>query len=110
MKSILDDCTIDTMIHRRKALRHNEGKREMAYVLDFPKAMDELCKVMEYGAAKYEKDNWKKGGKPDDEYLSACMRHLYQHRNGNSVDPESDCRHIAHAAWNLLALLELNTN
>jgi hypothetical protein len=63
---------------------------------------------MEFGAAKYSRDNWKQGGKPDEEYLDACMRHLYKLKAEGAYDSDSNCLHLAHAVWNLMTLIELN--
>ena len=89
-------------------MRFNEGKPPLDYILDFPRAQEALARVMEYGASKYEKDNWKRGGKPDQEYLGACMRHIMRHKAEGDFDSESGCLHLAHAVWNLMALIELN--
>lgn len=90
------------------AARDNSGKPQMGFVLDFPIAMEALCRVKELGAVKYERDNWKKGGKPDAEYYDAAMRHLFAAKRGELCADDSGCLHLAHAAWNILALIELN--
>lgn len=94
------------------ATRDNSGKPQMGFVLDFPIAMEALCRVKELGAVKYERDNWKLGGKPDSEYYDAALRHLFAAKNakdeGEQVAGDSGCLHLAHAAWNILALIELN--
>lgn len=89
------------------ALRYNAGKAELSYLLDLPRALTELCRVFEYGAAKYSRGNYKLGGKPDEEYLDAALRHVFAARTA-ARDPESGCLHLAHAIWNLAALIELN--
>ena len=90
------------------AARMNQGKPQLEFVLDFPIAAEGIARVMEIGGIKYDIDNWKKGGKPDSEYLGAAMRHLFAHKAGELFAPDSGCLHLAHAAWNLLALIELN--
>ena len=91
-----------------KALRYNDGKPKMAYILKFPKAMEAVARVKEFGAAKYFEDNWKQGKKPDSEYLNSAMRHLFAREAGEIYDQDSGCSHIGHAIWNLLAFIELN--
>jgi len=91
-----------------KALRYNEGKPELSYILDFNRALAAVAAVSQQGAIKYERGNWKKGGKPDTEYLDAALRHLVEHQNSGPYDPDIGTLHIANAVWNLLALLELN--
>jgi hypothetical protein len=63
---------------------------------------------MEFGASKYDDGNWRKGGKPDSEYLDSMMRHLTSWLEGEVYDTDSGCGHLGHAIWNLLALHELN--
>jgi len=91
-----------------EAARMNEGKPELGYLLEFPTAIEAFARVKMLGAAKYERGNWKKGGKPDNEYLDACLRHMTAFANGEEFASDSGCHHLAHAAWNLFALLELN--
>lgn len=90
------------------ALRFNEGKAELGYILDFNRALDAVAKVCSQGAVKYKPRNWKAGGKPDKEYIESCLRHLRDWANVGQYDPDIGTLHIANAAWNLLALLELN--
>lgn len=97
----------DSML-QRQSKRMNAGKAPLSFLLDFPKAVEAFARVKELGAAKYERDNWKLGNKPDEEYLDACLRHLVAYKAGEEFANDSGCHHIAHAAWNLFALLELN--
>lgn len=90
------------------ALRFNEGKPMVGYVLEFPAALKALARVMEFGACKYDDGNWKKGGKPDSEYINSALRHLLAWKEGKEYDEDSACSHLGHAVWNLMALIELN--
>lgn len=90
------------------ALRYNAGKPELSYLLSIPKAVEALCKVFSQGAIKYERDNWQKGGKPNQEYLDSALRHLFAFTDDH-WDTDTGCLHLAHAIWNLAALIELNT-
>lgn len=91
-----------------KALRYNEGKPELAYVLEFGRALEAVSRVCEAGGRKYNRGNWKKGGKPDHEYFDSCMRHLRAHHEDELYDPETGCLHAAQAMWNLMAYIQLN--
>ena len=91
-----------------EALRYNEGKPALAQILEFGSGLDKLAKVMSQGAIKYTPRNWLKGGKPDEEYLSAALRHMEAFVNEGEWDKDNGTHHIAHAAWNMLALLTLN--
>lgn len=90
------------------AARDNTGKPDLVQMLDFGTALDDVVAVLDQGAIKYEPGNWLLGGKPDSEYLSAAMRHIGKHRRGQVYDPETGVKHLASAAWNLLAALGLN--
>lgn len=90
------------------ALRYNEGKPELSYLLSMPRMLEALAKVFSQGAIKYERDNWQKGGKPDTEYTDSLLRHLLAMEKGELYDSDTGCLHAAHAIWNLGALIELN--
>ena len=93
-----------------KALRYNDQKPKLGYFLrSFPRALEAIARIKEFGAAKYNDGNWRLGGKPDDEYLDSCTRHLTQFLDGEAFDQDSGCHHLGHAIWNLCAWLELNT-
>jgi hypothetical protein len=91
-----------------EALRFNQGKPKLGYILHFPHTIEALARILEYGAVKYEDMNWKKGGKTDSEYLDAAMRHLTKWLKGNPFDDESGCSHLGQTIWNLMVLLEVN--
>ena len=59
-----------------------------------------------YGKQKYGAQNWRKGLKFS-RLTSATLRHLLSWNEGEDYDNESGLSHIAHAACNLLFLLEL---
>jgi hypothetical protein len=91
-----------------KAARFNQDKPSLSYILKFVNPMKAIARIMEFGAIKYEEDNWRFGGKPDREYLDSMMRHLTAWTEGEAYDQDSGCSHLGHAIWNLLALHELN--
>lgn len=68
-------------------------------------AIQEVMMTMHYGAVKYEERNWEKGNSYN-KYYSAAMRHMMAWHMGQDFDEgESECHHLAQAAFNLLALL-----
>ena len=96
-----------------KALRANTGKPEVSQIRFFGSALNKLAKVMMQGRLKYPDSepgvpNWTLGGKPDSEYLDAADRHITKFVKGEHFDDEVGTHHLAHAVWNLLALLENN--
>lgn len=70
--------------------------------------IDEVARVFEYGAKKYARDNWRTftwDAQAEDEYFGAICRHLVRDHDGETVDPESGCPHVAHAAAGALIWL-----
>jgi hypothetical protein len=67
----------------------------------------EEAEVYAYGARKYEAHSWRKVENALEEYTNAMFRHLAAHFRGEERDPESGLRHLAHARWNLGAMMEL---
>ena len=81
-------------------------KPNLAILLDMPKALAEVARVLEYGAAKYDRKNWAKCDNPE-RYEAAALRHLTAHHDGETIDPESGRSHLAHAVCSLLFLEEM---
>lgn len=83
------------------AMRFNEGKPKLSFI---PLSLMEDCsRVFTYGAAKYERDNWKKG-----DYFNSIMdstlRHLGKIQEGEYVDEESGLPHLGHVMCNIIFL------
>lgn len=88
-----------------KAMRYNDGKPQLSYLLDFPFAVTAFARVCEKGAEKYARDNWKKGREVR-ETIDSLLRHVSEFQNGHDIDVETGCLHVAHAMWNCAFLLE----
>ena len=67
-------------------------------------ALEEIAKVLGFGAKKYAPNNWRKGFAWS-RLLAACFRHLFAYSRGERVDAESGLSHLAHAGAMLLFLL-----
>ena len=67
-------------------------------------ALDEVVKVLTYGAKKYDRHNWQHVD--DIRYQAALMRHFSAYMQGERNDPESDINHLAHLACSVLFLLQ----
>jgi len=100
----------------KKALRFNAGK--LRWELLPVEWQEELVKVFTKGAIKYEANNWQRSIGTDDaeqfkqDRIGSALRHIAAYRKGERVDPEVvvgaegiPTYHLAHAAWNLLAIL-----
>jgi hypothetical protein len=89
-----------------KAFRYNKRKPKLGYILYLKKAVTLICRIFEGGEHKYNKLNWRLGGRDTDEYIDSAMRHLIAFRNGEDLDPEFGTHHVGHAVWNLMVWLE----
>ena len=68
-----------------------------------PDALDDVARVLSYGADKYAARNWEKG--MDWGRLSAALqRHLAAFSMGEDIDPESGLHHLAHMSCCALML------
>lgn len=89
------------MDKEEKAMRFNESKLQWSLV-DY-KSLEPMVRVLEFGAKKYDIDNWKKGL----DTLQVCeslLRHIYAFMDGEDIDPESGESHIGHMMCNTLFL------
>lgn len=78
-----------------------EGKLQWSL---FPfAAAEKIQEVIDYGAKKYEKNNWKKV--PVEWFKDALMRHLKAYWSGEFYADDSKLSHLAHAACNLLFMI-----
>jgi hypothetical protein len=69
-----------------------------------PDAIEEIVRVLEFGANKYGDRNWEKGmawNRP----FAALMRHMWAWWRGEDRDPETGITHLAHAGCCILFLL-----
>lgn len=66
--------------------------------------IEQLVKVLTFGAKKYGAEQWKKM-EDKDRYYAAMMRHIAAWRNGEPNDPETGLHHLTHAMTNNMFLL-----
>lgn len=78
------------------------------YSLIPPNALDDVVKVLTYGAQKYDRNNWQKLENLDDRYFAAAQRHLWALKKGETHDSETKVHHAAHAICCMMFLLEFN--
>ena len=67
--------------------------------------VEDVVKVLTFGAKKYAPDNWKFVDDANNRYMDAATRHLVAHQQGETRDSESGESHIAHAICCLLFML-----
>lgn len=84
------------------------GKNRLGLVLGgFPRALAEVGKVGTYGANKYSDNGWMEVPNGEARYSDAMLRHVFKRFEGEIRDEDTGISHLAHAAWNALATLEL---
>jgi|TARA_R110000822_G_scaffold97876_2_gene221830 hypothetical protein len=83
-----------------------DSEKPKMYLLP-PKATLEVAKVLTFGAAKYDEENWRKLEDAQKRYSGGALRHIFSHLDGELEDPETNLSHLAHAICCLLFKLEL---
>lgn len=74
----------------------------------FTLALKEVVKVGTFGANKYTKNGWIEVPNGKERYYEAMIRHLLEDmQSEDSKDPQTGITHLAHAAWNILAVITL---
>ena len=86
---------------KEEGLRYNQGK--IRHDLFEPHAIDAVAAVFTKGAEKYRPRNWE-FGMSWSKVLASMKRHLNAFERGEDFDPETELHHMAHVAWNAMAL------
>src|SRR5216684_2007576 len=68
-------------------------------------ALEDIVKVLDYGAKKYGPHNWQLVENWKPRYVSELLRHIAAYMIGEHDDKDSGLSHLAHAACNLLFLI-----
>lgn len=84
-----------------KGTKDDKGKLKIC--ISDPNFWEEVVRVMEAGAAKYERANWQKDLEPD-RLLEALIRHAIRIWKGEEFDSETGLRHSAHIGCNAMFL------
>ena len=85
----------------------DKGKVLGGLLLDFAHALELVAEVGTHGAEKYSRGGWVAVQDGQQRYLDAAMRHLLKLGKGEQDDADSGLPHLAHIAWNFLAVLDL---
>jgi hypothetical protein len=92
------------MENNDKGKKYDHGKVD--YSLVPSDALEEIIRVLMYGAQKYDRGNWMHLKDAKRRYFSAACRHLFAILRGEEYDTESGYHHVAHAAACCLFLYE----
>lgn len=85
-----------------EGVKADDGK--LPYHLVPGDALEEIIKVLDFGAKKYAAENWRKGMKWS-RVWGAVMRHLWAWWRGQDKDPETGLSHLAHAGCGIFFLI-----
>lgn len=89
-------------------VKHDSGKVQPRLVFNgFPRALMAVAEVSTFGAKKYTPGGWQTVPDGINRYEDAMYRHNLARQAGHEHDAESSLLHLAHEAWNVLAVLEL---
>jgi len=92
----------------QKGAKDDSQKPRMGLVLGgFSNALRAVADVGTFGAKKYTDNGWQSVPNGTGRYQDALLRHIFAHLSGQPIDEETNLAHLAHAAWNSLAILEL---
>jgi hypothetical protein len=94
-------CNCQT-IDLREGVKHDDGKLPW-HLLPFD-ALEEVVKVLQFGAKKYAPRNWEKG-MAWHRLIRAALGHVISFARGQDKDPETGLSHLAHAGCCVLFLL-----
>lgn len=75
-----------------------------------PVAIIMTARAMAVGAKKYGEANWREIPIKRRVYLEAALRHIYAALDGEEIDPETDCPHIAHVCAGMSILMDADAN
>lgn len=83
--------------------KHDEDKLD--WTLLPIESIEKVIDVLQFGAIKYGRENWKHVENADRRYIAAAYRHMAEYLKGESSDIESGLPHLAHAAASILFAL-----
>ena len=92
-------CGTDTEVEYEEGGKRSDSTGKGRYDLMPPKALKRVALVYEKGGLARGDRNWEKG-MPRTRLFDSALRHVYQ-----AMDGQTDEDHVAHAVWNLLAIM-----
>jgi len=94
-------------LHKLGAKDDSDKPRLDLVLGDFATALWGVGLVGTFGANKYTDRGWHEVDNGIERYSNALLRHYLNFKRGEMDDPESNLPHLAHLAWNALAILQL---
>lgn len=102
-KKEMENLMTSVDIHSGNGVKLDQGKPRWE-LLPY-RELEEVVKVLTFGAKKYAPDNWQKVEDGKNRYFGACLRHLTAWKNGEKIDKESKLSHLGHAICCILFML-----
>lgn len=100
-------CATGSFSTASEGVKYDSDKPDLSLVFGgFSKALKDVGYVGTFGAHKYSPNGWKTVPNLQKRYMSALLRHTLEILDNNIFDNETGRHHLAHVAWNALALLE----
>jgi len=96
---------IKTRKKMERGAKHDQNKPR--YDLLPPIAIDELAKILTFGAEKYSENSWQDVPNGLERYRAALLRHTFAMQRGELIDDESGLPHSAHAMCCCSFIVEL---
>lgn len=100
---ICPKCYLKKKTPKKDGIKYDDDKADWS-LIPFD-ALREVLRTFEFGAGKYDRDNWKGMKDWKRRYTNALLRHVIDYAEGNEIDEETGYNHLAHAGFNVLALL-----
>lgn len=95
-------------VNEKGGKKTNIGKVPLGLLFDAPYALEAIARIMEFGANKYERGNWKLVNV--EQFKDALLRHINEISKGNDWDngPEGTGQlHWANVACNAIFILQI---
>ena len=90
-------------------LKYDSNKPDLTLVTR--ELVEAVASVMDFGKAKYGRDNYKNFSKADIvRFEAALLRHMFAHLSGEINDPDSSLPHLWHVGSTLNIILWLQAN
>lgn len=70
-----------------------------------PEVIIEMANVLDFGAKKYEPNNWRRDPAEFSRSYASIQRHLTAFWMGEDLDPESEKLHLSHALTQVAILI-----
>lgn len=107
LAKVFDDVAAKALATPAPEVGRKFDAGKLDYTLVPFEAVDEIVKVLMFGARKYDRDNWRHVDNAMQRYTAAAFRHLTAYNKGEATDPETGISHLAHVGCCILFMLAL---